>query len=82
MTGSEEQLREKVRRRISEEHLDISEGWTFGRFATRHTWLQRLMISQMVKSFGTYQPVKLAGREIKTGDRECAGRWTMIEEAI
>jgi SAM-dependent methyltransferase len=58
------------------------ESWSFGRFSRRCSWLQKFTILQLVKSFATYQPVVLNGRELKSGDRECADRWQIVEKII
>jgi len=59
-----------------------AESWSFGRFSRRCSWLQKFTILQLVKSFATYQPIMLNGRALKSGDRECADRWQIIDRII
>jgi SAM-dependent methyltransferase len=65
---------------VSETHTN--DGWTFKTFTPGTLWLQKFTLSRIVKSFATYQPIILDGRELRRGSRACADRWRLIERVI
>ncbi len=61
---------------------ETSPTWSFGQFSRPCRWLQKFTISRLVRSFGTYQPVTLAGSVLAAGDRGCVERWLMMERVL
>ena len=55
--------------------------WDFDNFPSSVAWLQKFTFARLVASFSQYQPVQLGGDEFAAGDRDCARRWDMIQEA-
>jgi SAM-dependent methyltransferase len=45
-------------------------------------WLQKFTTTRLLRSFSTYQPVEMWGKQIAAGGRDCEGRWRHIAEII
>ena len=61
---------------------ETSEGWTFKPLAPGTRWLTKLILSRLVKSRGTYQPIILNGRVLRQGGRDCVARWSVIDSIM